>query len=862
MGEVYRARDTKLGREVAIKTLPAAFTADAERLARFEREARVLATLNHPHIGAIYGLEEVNGTRGLVLELVEGETLAERVAAGPVPITEALAIASQVADALDAAHERGIVHRDLKPANVKVTPDGTVKVLDFGLAKVTAGSAADVDLSQSPTVTAAGTREGVIVGTAAYMSPEQARGRPLDKRTDIWSFGCVLYELLTGRRAFPAETVSDTIVAILGREPNWGALPVGTPAHVRVLIERCLQKDPKQRLRDIGDVRLSVDDELATTSKATATGRPHRSRAIAWSVALVVGIITGAGLWSLRTTLQPFDSSVARLVMPLPAGDRPLQSTLLDPLFALSPDGSRLAYVHRSADGPQIYVRAWDQFEFAPLPGTEGATSPFFSPDGEWLAFFAQRKLKKVSTLGGEPIIVCDVGNPNGASWGPDDDIVFASIAGSGLAKVSANGGAPQMLTTVDARAGEAAHGWPQWLPGGRAVLFSIRSSATSSWDDAQVVVQSLETGERRVVVQGGAQARYVPTGHLVYTRAGDLMGAMFDLDRLQVIGTPVTLMRGVMENALSGAVQFSFSDLGSLVYLAGTNVESDLRQLVWVNRAGEPESLAAPPRAYVWPRLSPDGTRVAVRIGTTDIWVYDITRGTLARLTLGAGVHDWPIWTPDGKGVTFASRNAGSVDLFSRLTDGSGSEERLTAGEFRNPSPDSYSPDGRVLVSGADGDIWVLPMDGDRKPQPFLRTPFTESHPRISPDGRWLAYRSNESGRFEVYVRPFPGPGERHLISTDGATEPVWSRGGQELFYRSGDQMMAVDIVTTPGFRAGKARVLFEGYVRVSARPNYDVAADGRFLMVQAVELQSTAGQLNVVLNWFEELKRRVPTK
>ena len=875
MGEVYRAHDSKLRRDVAIKVLPTAFVHDPERLSRFQREARMLASLNHPNIATIYGLEYSDGVHYLAMELVPGQTLAEKVSAGPLRIAEALAIASQIAEALEAAHEKGVIHRDLKPANVKVTPEGNVKVLDFGLAKAFANDGG-LDLSQSPTLTGMASEEGRILGTPAYMSPEQARGKPVDKRTDIWAFGCVLYELLAGRQAFRGDTLTDTLAAILEREPDWQSLPATVPPSIRALLRRCLQKDLNRRARDAGDMRIEIEETLASPSTGPAIAVPAAKRwtqALLWGLtsSIAVATLAGVAVWKLKP--QPHVAHpVTRMAMALPPSERRLGIDSGHPMVALSPDGDRLVGVARRGGTTQLYIRELDQFEFRPMPGTEDSVSPFFSPDSHWIGFFARGQIKKVSVSGGTPQIVCDaaLGGGSGASWGPNDTILFSSTQPAGrsaLYRVSASGGKPQVLAAPDPQKGETDYVWPELLPNGKEVLFSVLHSGGGA-DDAQLVVQSLVTGERRVLIEGGTQPRYVPTGHLVYLRGGTLMAAPFDLERSEMTGTPVPIVEGIMYS-VSGAAQFSFSDLGSLVYISGGLFGDSLSSLAWVDRKGTAQPLAAPPRFYTFPRLSPDGQKIAVKItaAKSDIWVYDLTRQTLTRLTSEVN-HDWPIWTPDGKRVTFTSNRGGHLNIFWKLADGSGAEERLTTSENQQ-SPRSWSPDGQTLVftetSPATGDdIWVLRPEGDRKPHPFLQTSFREGHCRLSPDGRWLAYMSDESGQYEIYVQPFPGPGGRSQISTEGGTEPVWNRNGRELFYRHGDKMTAVDITTQPTLTIGKPHVLFEKaeYVRVSDTPNYDVSLDGQhFLMVQASEQQS-AWQLNVVLNWFEELKRRVPEK
>lgn len=861
MGEVYRARDSKLNRDVALKVLPAAFANDAERMARFHREAQVLASLNHPNIAAIYGLEESSGIRALVMELVEGPTLAERIAQGPIPLEEALTIARQIAEGLEYAHEKGVMHRDLKPANVKITPEGVVKVLDFGLAKAAEGTVATGSPSDSPTLTAAATQAGVILGTAAYMSPEQAKGKAVDKRGDIWAFGCVLYEMLTGQRVFKGETVTETLAAVLRVEPEWNALPASTPAAIRRLLQRCLEKDLKRRLQAIGEARFTIDETL---SGATEAGAIHELplqknwvRVLPWALAailalVVVALTIGNALRPPRPPTRP----IARLVVALPPTDRlALGNT---PVSSLSPDGSRLVYVANHAGRTQLYLRSMpERFEATPIPGTEGAETPFFSPDGQSVGFFAEGKLKKVSLSGGAPLTLCTAPLNRGASWGPDDTIIFTPAAAiSGLFKVSAAG----------RKKGEITHRWPEILPGGKALLFTTTKGG--SYYNAQISLLSLETGQQRVLVEGGTYARYVPSGHLVYARAGGLLAVPFDLKRLEVAGPPVSILEDVSMSPLTGAAEFSFSTDGSLAYIhAGPGAGEGI--LLWLDRKGESRPLPAPPRAYTFPRLSPDGQRLAVGIqgAKPGVWLYDLARSSLTPLA-SSPLVSFPTWTPDGKHVAFGWGSNGPFNIFWIPADASGPPEALTTSDNMQ-FPNSWSPDGHMLAfTEADPTtgwhIWMLRLEADRKPHPFQQTPSNEGGAKFSPDGRWLAYESDESGQREVYVRPFPGPGGKWPVSTEGGTEPVWARNGRELFYRNGDKMMVAVVETQPTFAAAKPRLLFEGHYKTSAyafQQNYDVSPDGqRLLMIKASEQESAAAQINVVLNWVEELRRLVP--
>ncbi len=838
MGEVYRARDAKLGREVAVKLLPEAFARDPERLARFEREAHLLASLNHPNIAAIYGLEESEGASFLILELVPGETLAERLTARALPVDEALAVARQIAEALEAAHEKGIIHRDLKPANVKVTPAGIAKVLDFGLAKALSPDTPSQGLSRSPTITSGATREGLILGTAAYMSPEQARGKPLDKRTDIWSFGCVLYESLTGRKAFDGETVSDTLVQILRSEPDWTTLPSTIPSNIAGLLRRCLRKDAYRRLRDIGDARLEIEEALENLSSL--------------SPAPAESIGAPRPLMRLAITLAP---------------EAPL-ALEKQTAVALSPQGTELVYVALRAGATQLYRRPMDQFEATPMPGTEEARGPFFSPDGQWVGFLAGGKLKKVSIQGGAPLTICDAADGRGACWGPDGHIVFAPTAASGLLRVSADGGIPDPVTALDFENGERTHRWPEVLPGGKALLFTLGTAGTATFDDGLIAILSLRTGERRILLKGGTDARYVPTGHLVYARAGSLLAAPFDLARLAVTGPVLPILEGVMTE-VTGASHFAFSRVGSLIHVPG-GTQQVRRTLFWTARDGTEQPLALPPRWYEEPRLSPDGQRLALAIGgmTHDLWVYDFSRGTLTRLTFEAD-NFAPIWTPDGKRIAFSSNREGASNLFWKAADGSGADERLLASEYEKV-PGSWSPDGRLLAfteyhpqTGAD--LWVLSLEADRMPQPLLRTPFNEYGPMFSPDGHWIAYTSDESGRNEVYLMSFPGPGGKWQISADGGAEPLWSRDGKEIFYRNEERMMSVRISTDPAFSVTAPEQLFKSGpgkalgIWITGLPQYDVGPGNRFVMIAESEEREAPTQLSATLEWFADLNRRV---
>ena len=868
MGEVYKARDTRLDRIVAIKVLPTHLADRAELRERFEREAKTIASLNHPHICTLYDTGHQDGIDFLVMEYLEGETLAQRLVKGPLPIDQVLQYAIEIANALDKAHRKGITHRDLKPGNIMLTKSGT-KLLDFGLAKLRQGAAPAIPISELPTANDPLTAQGSIVGTLQYMAPEQLEGKEADARTDIFAFGAVVFEMATGKKAFEGKSQASVIGAILKDDPPpISSLQPMTPPALDRVVKKCLAKESEKRWQAASDVCdelkwIAEGGSQAGLRAASVIPSPKsRRKILLWAAAsLAASAVVGLSVWSYRPAPAAPPRPVTRFTISLPVGQR--LAALDDPALALSPDGTHLAYVAAQGGVQQLYLRAMDSPEVKPMADTAGAAAPFFSPDSQWLGFFVGTKIKKISVNGGAALTVCDGGSSNfhSASWGSDDAIVFEYGMFSGLWKVSAAGGTPQRLTTP--RPSEPSNVFPEILSGGKAVLFSAASGTGS-----QIAIRSDQTGETRDLI-AGTRPSYAPTGHLIYAQAGTLMAALFDPERLRLTGSPVPVLEGVLQTAVSRVAQYSFSSTGSIAYITGS-AQGNLRKLVWVDRKGTEQPLPAPAHFYQTPRISPDGKRLAVGIADSppaNTWLYNVARETLTRLTFEGG-NNTPVWTPDSKRVAFQSSRAGPItNVFWQLADGSGSVERLVTSEYQN-APTSFSPDGQVLafmeVHPSTGrNIWTVNMSGDRNPKLFLGTQFNEGEARFSPDGRWLLYISDESGRYEVYVRPYPGPGGKYQISTEGGTEPVWGRNG-EIFYRSGNKMIAVDSTTQPTFSAGKPKVLFEAPYAPSLQtsPFYDVSADGqRFVMVKEAEEGSSAMQINIVLNWFEELKQKVPT-
>ncbi len=879
MGEVYRAHDTQLGREVAIKVLPAAVAQDPDRLARFKREAQVLAALNHPNIAAIYGLEDAGDTLFLVLELVEGEDLAERLKRGRIPIDDTLAIAKQIADALAEAHDKGIVHRDLKPANVKLTPGGKVKVLDFGLAKAAAGDATASGLSDSdsaPTMTHAATMAGMILGTAAYMSPEQARGKTVDRRTDVWAFGCVLYEMLTGGRAFAGEDITETLAEIVRGEPDWTRLPKELPPAVRVLIERCLIKDRDLRLLDMSVVRFLMSDAAKSLSgvmapAAAASAPPTARRRIAplvlATVLLVAAATFGASRW-LAPAGHSAEGAVVHASLVLPDGVE-LGSTHLMPV-AITRDGTRVAFVGHDDGKNRIYVRALGEPEAKVLEGTEGGDSPFFSPDGQWIAFFAGSKLRKIAVGGAALQTLADAPTHRGGDWGRDGFIYFAPTNIGAIWRVPEEGGAATEVTRKEPEKDEVSHRWPRLAGETNTLLFSVWTGPGD--DEHHIAMQTIGAAEHHVLVKGGDAPRYAAKiESLFYTHMGELFAVRWQPSRTD-LGKAVPVATSAKPNdgaGNEGSGNYAISDDGTLAYLAGGRAHRAAR-LVWIDRAGKPAFVPLSERRYENVVISPDGQRAIVQIneGVTALWTYDFGRGTLTPLGSSAGSSQAPLWTSDGARVLYRGTRKGTRNLYWRAADGSGDEERLTTKSDVIHTPTSVSTDGRWVLFNEGGPnqpggngIWMMRLDGDRTPRSFFHEPAGEANGQISPDGRWVAYEAVVSSRREIHVAPFSGPGARHQVSTGGGTEPLWSRDGRELFFQSGTQLMAVTVEPGADFAASLPRLVHEGRFvsQINGNTSWSMTPDGaRFLRIQSVEPERAIKQFELVLNWFSELKPR----
>ncbi|HEX4824449.1 MAG TPA: protein kinase [Candidatus Polarisedimenticolaceae bacterium] len=861
MGAVYRATDTKLRREVAIKVLPEAFTQDAERLARFEREAVTLAQLHHPHIASIFGLEESSGVRALVMELVPGPTLAERLASGPLPVPECIAIGRQIAEALEEAHEKGIVHRDLKPQNVKAPVDGKVKVLDFGLAKAMDGSPAIASgssptLMNSPTMTSVqGTQLGMILGTAAYMAPEQARGGAIDRRADIWAFGVVLYEMLTGVSPFEADTVSDTLAGVLKSEIDFSKVPASTPAAVRHLLRRCLERNPKNRLRDIGDARIILQE---TTSTDEVVAVPSRANWIPWAIALVAiaaAIVLGTSRHAAAPPPAPRAPTALGIVVP---PDHYIRRTDR-PIIDLSADGRMLLFLAEGNGPVAIMKRPLDRLEATEVPGTTGADEPRLSPDGRWIAFFADGSLRKVPVDGGTAVILAEARAPRGLSWTPDGSLIYSPLYNGALKRVPATGGSPVDVTKLDPARAERSHRWPQVLPGGKTVIFTVGDmSSPGDYDGSKIDAVDLASGKRTTILEGARMARYTAAGYLVYQHQDTLMAVRFDADALKATGSAFAIQEHVGGETSSGAGFFAVSEAG-VVALAPKDAIPSERALVLVDRQGHETELAAPLAEYNLPRVSPDGKTLAVDIGSgasadDDIYLMDFATQHMQRLTFNQG-HGHPLWTPDGKWIIYTRGRSGSVGFAKKAADGTGAEILLKASSTLGFADAWLAGGQRMLLTDASESIDVKILEPDLKTiTPLFATPTASEYaPAMSPDGRFVAYTSTESGSDEVYVETIPTGGGRWQVSTGGGLDPVWSHDGREIFFLSGVDVMAAAVDTKATFRAEAPKKLFGGQYDLRTPPvrNYDITADGRFLMIKRKFLPGVPRQLVVLDGW-----------
>jgi Tol biopolymer transport system component len=879
MGEVYSARDTRLERTVAIKVLPSHLSSDPDLKLRFEREARAISSLKHPHICTLHDVGSQDGIDYLVMEYVAGESLADRLKKGPLPIEQALRIALDVADALSCAHHAGIIHRDLKPGNIMLTKDGA-KVLDFGLAKITErrfGTPAAVAATQ--TISTPLTTQGAILGTLQYMAPEQLEGKEADARTDIFAFGCVLYEMVTGNRAFNAKSQASLIAAVLEHEPSpiLQVQPL-TPRLLDRLIRDCLAKDPEQRRQTAHDVLLDLHWIATAGEESLIVANPRPAYFLPWiaaALAIVLAIILGTWIF---THPREHLGNIAKLDLALAPGDSYGGSWWWLPTLALSPDGSHLAYVAIHDGKTQLYLRAMNEWQGRALPGTADANTPFFSPDGQWLGAIAHDRLIKIPVAGGPPVDIAKVtGNIYGASWAPDGTIYFASTNASGVMKVAANGGTAQPFAVSDMKKGETDFRYPELLPGGQNLLLTVRNLQQPNFDEADIYAFSTHSSDRKLIVKSGTNARYLANGFLVFLRAGVLLAAPFDLARLELKGQPTPVVDGVIENPRIGAGQFAVSDAGTLAYLPGGVTFGD-HELVYVDHSGHTRLLSANKRAYEDFSISPDGRFLAMTIegNVTDSWIHDIARDTDTRFTLGVEHRD-PAWTADGKRIAYTGYANGKYSIDWKPLDGGPAESILLTDDITWPW--FFSRDGRSLIYQSEDpatgdDLWLLPLEGDRKPRPLYNSPFNEEWAQISPDGHWIVYNSDESGRNEVYVAPFPGPGPKVRVSTGGGRHPQWAPNGRELYYRLGanteadrslgqvSKLFAVTFEGSPELKTGTPRLLFEGPFFDSGH-DWAVTPDGKeFIFIRETPPASGANQMKVVLNWFEDLARQGPSK
>ncbi len=866
MGEVYRARDSKLKREVALKVLPELFVLDGQRMARFEREAQVLASLNHPNIAVIYGAEEANGVHALAMELVEGPTLAERIRQEPVAADEGLPIAKQIAEALEYAHEKGIIHRDLKPANIKLTRDGQVKVLDFGLAKALDTNTSDSSISTSPTISTAATRAGTLLGTAAYMSPEQAKGKAVDRRADIWAFGCVLFEMLAGKPAFDGETITDTLAAVVRAEPEWELLPKAVPRRISELLHRCLQKDVKQRLQAIGEARILLEKPGGDAeAEATITPEAKSTREHRLMGALAGAVFLAAILGFLYVNRAEDPARVIRAtIQPAANSDFSLDGHASG--FALSPDGKRLAYIASRPDGKRaLWVRAMDASSAQPLASTEGAGHPFWSPDSRFIAFFADGKLKKIDASGGPPFVLCEALTGRGGTWNAAGVIVFTPSGNAPLYRVDAAGGAATEVTKLDSSRGESSNRWPFFLPDGKHFLY-LAGSPYVPKDAAsnEIRVGSLDSKESKLLLHTRSEATY-SSGHLLFLRQNSLMAQAFDARRMELTGEANPVANDVQEDEPRAHGLFSASQNGLLTYAEGFG--SIKRQLIWLDRSGKNLGELTRADSYDDVRFSPEGNRLAltVQTGGRDIWIEDISRAVKTRLTFGSASSqsdESPVWSPDGRWLAYDSFRGGKYGLYKKAADGSGNEEILLEAGDQPRFVTDWSADGQIAYyEMAQGvwNIWMLPMSGDKRPYPFVKLPFSSVFGRFSPDGKWLAYCSAESGRMEVYVVSFPSATSKRQISSDGGCQAIWRRDGKEIFYVATDnKIMAADVrKAASSLQIGTAKPLFETRPSRTGGWVYDITPDGQRFLVNYLPEQPGRG-ITLVVNWDAELKKK----
>jgi serine/threonine protein kinase/Tol biopolymer transport system component len=871
MGEVYRARDAKLKREVAIKILPEEFSRESDRVMRFQREAEVLASLNHPNIAAIYDFQEAGGVRFLVLELVEGSTLANRMERGPLPVDETLTITKGICEALEAAHEKAIAHRDLKPANIKITPEGRVKVLDFGLAKMFSPDVSDASLSHSPTMLSA-SAQGMILGTPSYMSPEQARGQNVDAQSDVWAFGCILYEMLTGQRAFAGDTITDILGGVVRVDPDWSGLPSDTPPLLRLLVRQCLQKPRTARLHHIGDARIQLEAsevEIKSAAAAAPMTATKKRLPFVWiaATAILAAIVAVMAPFAIRHLREaPADPVAVRFSIPPPEKSA-FPDGVAAPFATVSHNGRLVAMLAESNGVRRIWIRALDSLEARPLNGTEGASLffPFWSPDDRSVGFFAQSRLKRVDVAGGAAQIICDVtGNANNVvlsgAWNRDGVIIFSDGV---IKRVAASGGKPEPITAIDSARQDLAHIGPEFLPDGNHFLFLAE---TASAEGSAIMAGSLSSTETKQVVNAKSFAKY-DSGRLIFVRDGVLIAQSFDPSKLQVTGDAITLAEQIRQNPNNGLSAFWASGDGTIVYRTGSNTIN--RKLQWFDRRGRPLGVVGPVAGYRNPELSPDGKRIAVertdpQTRNGDIWLLDVASGTPNRWTFDPGLDMYPVWSPTGDQIAFGTSRNGADNLYLKASAG-GTEELLLKGAA---IPRDWSRDNRFLVYGvgAGTQLMVLPLSGERKPFPFLATSsFTYAQSRISPDGKWLAYYSNESGRNEVYVQNFPVASAKYQISNEGGFSSRWRRDGKEIYYVSPEgKLVAVPVRTTEkNIEVGAPSVLFEvgastplgsGY---GTRQQYDVTADGQRFIVNVPAEQTVESPLTVISNWPATIKR-----